>query len=149
MYAPLQGRRYNIARGNKYSRLRARENFPPPMIFAPLWAYFSIFSLYIVRIAKSSGGGAPPLRSSAYVHTVKVNVKRPNHRYIYKWYIYGQSLKSFRITQLRLVEIPKILYLIISYFYFYLHIHTYTEYLVLFKLDKTGLCWSLKLQGGL
>ena len=30
------------------------------MNFAPLWAYFSIFSLYIVRMAKSSGGGTSP-----------------------------------------------------------------------------------------
>ena len=34
------------------------------MIFAPLWAYFFNFSLYIVRMAKSSGGELPPLRSS-------------------------------------------------------------------------------------
>ena len=30
------------------------------MIFAPLWAYFFNFSLYIVRMAKSSGGGNFP-----------------------------------------------------------------------------------------
>ena len=47
MYAPLQGRRYNIARGNKYSRLRARENVPPPHDFCtPLSILFHFFSLY-------------------------------------------------------------------------------------------------------
>ena len=30
------------------------------MIFAPLWAYFFKFSLYIVRMAKSSGGELLP-----------------------------------------------------------------------------------------
>ena len=47
------------------ARLRENSLPPPGMIFAPLRAYLLNFSLYIVRMVKYSGGGVPPLRSSA------------------------------------------------------------------------------------
>ena len=64
----IKGVELKMVRGGKnYFGLRAR-NPPPPeryfpllgMIFAPLWAYFFIFFLFIVRMAKSSGGNFPP-----------------------------------------------------------------------------------------
>ena len=63
-----QGRRTKIGQGGGRIILAcAREIFPPErffpllgMILAPLWAYFFNFSLYIVRMAKSSGGGEFP-----------------------------------------------------------------------------------------
>ena len=70
----LQGRRNKIGQGERNILACARENSPalsnfPPlgMIFAPLWAYFSIFSLlHLYDGHVFRGGTSPPaLRSSA------------------------------------------------------------------------------------
>ena len=57
-----RGVELKLAKGGRIIMDSARENFSTTLviIFAPLWAYFSIFSLYIVRMAKSSGGASPP-----------------------------------------------------------------------------------------
>ena len=62
-----KGVELKLVRGGKNFLGWVRENFPSErffpllgMIFASLRAYFFNFSLYIVRMAKSSGGGASP-----------------------------------------------------------------------------------------
>ena len=112
-YKGIQGRRTKIGQGGRevFGHTRAKffpppERSPPPgHDFSSFWAYFSFFSRYIVRIAKSSWGRGsfPPLRSSArgisppqfyaYVRDLPWSILHP------KCFIFGEPILKWNLSK--------------------------------------------------